>query len=164
MAATSEGDKTSTALLKTLERTVAEKEKDWQLQNSMSYPDLLFLRWIPKEGVEILSESDRKTRHPSPILKLYLEFYKSDDRASKELNRRVQRTSTGPHDIIRDLGDEGFFGRGNSPHGDSWFGVRTGTILITVDGPSLDITRRFAERIVFAVESEPPGNGGPRSP
>jgi hypothetical protein len=156
MAATGEDHGTSTALMKTLERAVAEKEKDWQLQNSTSYPDLLFLRWIPKKGVEVLSESDRKTRHPSPILKVYVEIYKSGDRASEELSRRVQRTSMRPQGIIRDLGDEGFFGTDDSSHGDSWFGVRTGTILISVDGPSLDTTRRFAERIVRAVESELP--------
>jgi hypothetical protein len=135
-----------------IEKSVLEKEKDWQLERSEAREKAdargvpgVVLRWMPKKGVEILSASDRRTRHPYPDVGVQIHMYDSGEKASEVLRFMVDGTSMGPAGVVKELGDEAWVWTGDSPYGGTWVRVRTGRILIVAHGPLLDVTMRFAE-------------------
>ncbi len=76
------------------------------------------------------------------------------EKAAANLQWIVENTQTGPKGVIKNLGDEAYVWTGTSPHGDSSVKLRKGRIQISVSGPSLDVTTRFAQLVVEEVEDQ----------
>ena len=134
--------------------TLLEQEPQWQVKHSATRINGLVQRWVRRE-VEAAVDAKSDTAHgPAPEVLVQVGDHGSPEAAAEQLRTSVRMSSVRPVRSKEAVGDEAFVWDSYGPRGESGIRIRKGSVLIYVNGPTLDLTMRFAKRYLKDVESQ----------
>jgi hypothetical protein len=139
---------------KRLTLALSEREPEWQTKHVVARANELVQRWVPKEGVSVRGSKRGAEPAPSPEVLVQVSDMGSPEKAADTLQASIRTDSIHFSRAEASLGDAAFIWDSYGPHGESGIRIRKGGVLIYVNGPTLDVTMRFAKHYLKDVESQ----------
>ena len=140
------------ALAEAADRAVAESEPGWTLARTVEDESGISKTWrpIPKRESENQPTTDDGSEELA--VQIRLRAIKSESEAAEEFKLSLLGIAIGRGDKVEKLGDEGYVWVNYNGRGKTRTYFRRSNYLISVAGPSADVTDRFSGHMLDAVE------------